>query len=98
MKMPGNVKSLRQSLRNLGRKLRAIIRLKRGWDSKLGDNFTDKNIRNYLGTLVSDGKCFNPPRHGVHQNQEIFNSSDYEHMNKIKLLVSSWQGAPALVR
>ena len=83
--MPGNVKSLRQSLKDLGSKLWAIILLKRGWDSKPGDNFSE-NMGNYLSLLVSGGKCFNPPRHGVRQNQEIFGCG---HMSKIKLLVSS---------
>ena len=61
------------------------------------DDFSEKNIGNCLGSLVSGGKRFNPPRHGVHQNQEIFNSPDCGHMSKIKLPVSSWRGASGLV-
>ena len=71
--------------------------MERGWDTKLGDDLSEEEIRDCLSPFVSCGKCLYTPQEGVHQDHEVLGTSDSGHVGKVKLPVSSRKGTSSLM-
>ena len=71
--------------------------MERGWDTKLGDDLLEEEIRDCLSPFVSWGKCLNPPQDGIYPDQEVLGTFGRGHVSKVKLLVSSRKGTSSLM-
>ena len=50
-----------------------------------------------MGSFVCSGKCFYPSQKGVHKDQEVSDSLDRGHMNKVYLPILCWEAASHLM-
>ena len=71
--------------------------MERGWDTKLGDDLLEEEVRDCLSPFVSCGKCLYPPQEGVNQDQGLLGMSESVHEGKVKLPVSFRKGTSSLM-
>ena len=71
--------------------------MERGWDTKLGDDLSEEEIRDCLNPFVRCGKCLYPPPKKCPPKQEVLGTSDSGHVGKVKLPVSSRKGTSSLM-